>query len=148
MLFGNYQRTLDDKNRTIIPSKLRERLGNVCYVTVGTDNILELRDEKAFSVFRDKLLSVNMLNQSARKFARLLLGRTIEIEIDKVGRIALPENFLNQTGITKKDVTFVGVGNKIEIWQTDSFVAFTNEYEGESSIEDLAKELLKNGVEL
>lgn len=113
-MFGNYSRTLDDKNRVTMPSKLRDLLGNVCFITLGPDNVLEIRDEKSFALFRDKLMSPNMLNAGARQLARLLLGRSFEVELDKAGRISIPEQTLIQAGITK-EVIFVGVGNKVEL---------------------------------
>lgn len=146
-MFGNYFRTLDDKNRVIVPSKLRDPLGRICYITLGPDKVLEIRDEKSFETFKDKLMSPNMLNANARKFARILLGNTHEVELDKSGRIALPENILNQAGITK-DVVFVGVGNKVELWDKLSFENFSKQFEGEGSLDELAEKLLRDGVEL
>lgn len=146
-MFGNYTRSLDDKNRVMIPSKLRDPLGDILYITLGTDNVLEIRDDKHFSVWRDKLLSANTLNKNARVYARLLLGNTIEVKPDKQGRVALTEDFITKTGITK-EITFVGVGNKIEIWPAEAFVEFQNNYKNEGSLDDLAKKLLKDGVEL
>lgn len=61
-----------------------------------------------------KINGTNMLSKDARKFARILLGNTIKLEFDKQGRIALPNTFLQKTGITT-EVTFVGIGNKVEL---------------------------------
>lgn len=113
-MFGNYFRTLDDKNRVIVPAKLRDLLGNVCFITLGPDKVLELRDSNSFNAYREKLTSPNMLNANARQFARILLGNTFEVELDKAGRIALTEDTLNRAGLTK-EVVFVGVGNKVEL---------------------------------
>lgn len=146
-MFGNYKRTLDDKNRVMIPAKLRDPLGKVFYITLGPDNVLEIRDDKSFNIYKDKLLGTNMLNKNARLFARVLLGNTIEVTPDKQGRFALTESFMSKTGITK-EVTFVGVGNKVELWSTEAFDNFTKEFEGKESIDDLAIKLLKDGVEL
>ena len=146
-MYGNYNRTLDDKKRVMIPSKLRDPLGDIFYITLGPDNVLELRDESSFKVWRDKLLSTNMLSKDARMFARVLLGNTQEAKLDKQGRVNLPEQFLLRTGITK-EVTFVGVGNKVEIWPTESFDNFQKQFEGEGTIDDLADKLQKDGVEI
>lgn len=146
-MFGNYSRTLDEKNRIMIPTKLKQSLGDVFYITLGPDNILEIRDEKSFLVWRDKLLSANTLNQNARAFTRLLLGNTHEVSPDKQGRFSLTEQQLSKTGITKK-VTFVGVGNKVELWPTESFESFQKQFENAGSLDDLAAKLLKDGMEL
>ena len=142
-MFGNYSRVIDDKNRILIPSKLREKLGNILFISIGQDNILEIRNEKDFSIWKDKLLSTNYLNKNARIFSRLILGNTYEIIIDKQSRISLPEKFLKKANILK-DVTFVGVGNKVEIWSTSLFEEFNTEY----SIETISKKLLKEGNQI
>ncbi|NQZ65681.1 MAG: division/cell wall cluster transcriptional repressor MraZ [Mycoplasmatales bacterium] len=146
-MFGNFKRSLDNKNRIIIPSKLRNDLGSVLYLTIGPDNILEIRDVKEFDIWKSKLLSTNLLNKNARMFSRMLLGNTHELEIDKQGRISVPEHFLVKTNITK-EVTFVGVGNKVELWPTSGFEDFQKQFEDEGSIDDLASKLLKDGIEL
>lgn len=146
-MFGNYTRSLDEKNRVMIPAKLRDPLGDNFYITLGPDNVLEIRDEKHFSVWRDRLLAANSLNINARMFARILLGNTHEVSTDKQGRITLTEQFLTKTGITK-EITFVGVGNKVELWPTKAFAKFQTKFNNEGSIDDLAEKLLKDGVEL
>lgn len=88
-----------------------------------------------------------MLNANARKFARVLLGNTIEVSPDKAHRIAIPESFLQNAAITK-EVVFVGTGNKVEIWPRQQFDDFQKEFDGKQSLDDLAKKLLKDGVEL
>jgi len=60
------------------------------------------------------LLNANTLNKNARSFARILLGNTIEVDLDKQGRLKFPEELAVQLGVTK-EITFVGVGNKVEI---------------------------------
>lgn len=146
-MFGNYFRALDDKNRVMIPSKLRDSLGDVFFITLGPDNILEMRNENSFSKYRDALLGQNFLNKNARIFARVILGNTIEASADKQGRVVLPEQFLTKLGITK-DIAFVGVGDKVEIWSKESYEQFQTQFEGEDAIDELAAKLLKDGVEL
>ena len=146
-MFGHYFRNLDEKNRVMVPAKHRELLGKVFYVTLGPDKVLELRDQSSFNVWKDKLLSTNMLNSNARKFARVLLGNTVELQMDKQGRVNLPDTFLANANITK-EVAFVGVGNKVEIWPKEAFDNFQNEFDGNESLDDLATKLLKDGVEL
>lgn len=147
IMFGHYFRNLDEKKRVMIPAKFRDELGEVFYITLGPDNVLEVRDEKSFNVWKDKLLGTNMLNANARKFARVLLGNTVEAQADKQGRVNLPETIITRANITK-EVAFVGVGNKLEIWPKDKFEDFQADVSGEGSLDDLAKQLLKDGVEL
>ncbi|MCK5867202.1 MAG: division/cell wall cluster transcriptional repressor MraZ [Mycoplasmataceae bacterium] len=145
-MFGNYKRSFDDKNRIMIPSKLRDSLGSTFFITLGPDNVLEIRNEQHFNVWKDKLLSTNLLNKNARAFSRILLGNTIKANLDKQGRVAIPTNLLMKPCITK-EATFVGVGNKVELWDSSTYEAFQQKFENEGSIDDLAEKLLKDGVE-
>jgi len=146
-MFGNYSKTLDPKNRVIVPAKLRKELGSSFYLTVGPDKIIEARDAKSFEIFQTALLSNNMLNASAREFARLLLGNTEKVEVDKQGRIVLPRHLLESALITK-DVVWVGVGNKVELWPADSYKKQQDKFKDIGSLDDLAKKLMKDGAKL
>ena len=147
-MIGHFYRKQDDKNRILIPAKLRDKLGDMVYATVGLDKLVELRGENEFNIWRDKLMKLNPLSPKARKFARILLGRTIEIKIDKQGRMALTEDFLQGTTLTK-EVAFVGMGDRVELWPKDGYDAFNNKFDsGEESIEDLAAELAEEGFSL
>lgn len=146
-MFGHYFRKLDNKSRVIIPAKLKEELGKFFYATIGLDNVLELRDKKSFDIWKEKLLSANTLNANARKFARMLLGRTIEVELDNQNRMSISQEFMIATNLTS-EVAFVGVGNKVELWSKANFESFTQEMEQEGTLDDLANKLLKDGVEL
>lgn len=113
-MIGHYVRNLDEKNRVMIPTKFRDELGSVFYISVAPDKNLELRDEKAFNVFQEKLLGTNSLNSNARKYARRILGMTYEVVLDKQGRMAVQSELAQIAGLTK-EIVFVGVGNKVEL---------------------------------
>ncbi len=146
-MFGHYHRSLDDKKRLVLPAKFRDELGAVVYATFGPDQVLELRSKGSFDVLRDKLLSNNMLNKDLRKYARALFGNTVELFVDKLGRINLPDEFIQKAAI-EKEVSFVGVGNKVELWTKNAFEDFQKSIENEGSIDELADKLFKDGVEL
>ena len=146
-MFGNYKRVLDEKNRILIPSKLRKNLGNFIYITLGLDNILEIRNKNDFLVWKEKLLSNNLLNKQTRIFNRLLLGNTFDVELDKQGRIILPDVFKQKTNI-KKEIMFVGVGSKIEVWPYKKYLEFLEKFDEKNSLENLAEKLFKDGMEI
>lgn len=147
-MFGNYARTLDIKNRVAIPAKLRNEFGNIAYLSLGPDRILELRNESEFEIFKNKLTNNNLLSKDTRNLLRIMLGNTFVIEIDSQGRIAIQESTLSKATFTNKEVIFVGVGNKVELWPKDRYEAFMQEFDEEDSLEKLTEKLLKDGVEL
>lgn len=146
-MFGTYYRALDDKNRVMIPSKFRHKLGESFYVSLGPDNVLEIRNDEDFQSWSDALTRVSMLNKNARAFKRLMLGNTQEMTPDKQGRVVFPTEFLAKLKVTK-EIAFVGVGDKIEIWAKEALEDFNNGFENQGSLDDLAAQLLKDGIEL
>ncbi|MCP4336660.1 MAG: division/cell wall cluster transcriptional repressor MraZ [Mycoplasma sp.] len=146
-MVGHYFRSFDDKKRLVLPAKFRKDLGDVVYATYGPDMVLELRSAKAFESLRERLLSNNMLNKTLRKYARVLFGNTVELNADKLGRVNMPDEIINLASI-KKEVAFVGVGDKVEIWNKDEFQKFQSTTTTEGSLDELAEALFKEGVEI
>ncbi len=146
-MFGHFYRSLDAKKRVVLPAKFRKELGDVVYVTFGPDGILELRSADEFENMRTKLMSNNMLNKNLRKFVRIIFGNTVELNVDKLGRINIPDHFILKATI-KKEVSFVGVGNKVELWDKTKYENFQKKVESDGSLDDLAELLFESGIEL
>ena len=91
-------------------------------------------------------LSVNessMLQADSRGFNRYLLGGAVEVEIDGVGRMLLPE-YLKQRANLKSKVVFIGVRDRAEIWDEESWNSYRNEVEGKAG--NLAEKLGQAGM--
>ena len=146
-MFGNFNRNLDDKNRVIVPAKLRLQLGNVCYITQDLDNVISLRSVADFGNWSSKMLELNEFSREARQLRRAMLGRTHQCEVDKQGRIKIETSLMEATGLSK-EVVFVGVGNKIEIHPKENYDEMQKQFEGEGSLDELANKLLEAGAKL
>ena len=120
MFMGEYNHTIDAKGRLIIPSKFREILGDACVVTKGLDGCLFVYDNEEWKRFEEKLRSLPITNKEARQFVRFFLAGATEAEVDKQGRILIP-NVLREFAEITKDVVLVGVGSRIEIWSRERF---------------------------
>ena len=120
MFMGEYNHTIDAKGRLIIPSKFREILGDVFVVTKGLDGCLFVYDNEEWKRFEEKLRSLPITNKEARQFVRFFLAGATEAEVDKQGRILIP-NVLREFAELTKDVVLVGVGSRIEIWGKERF---------------------------
>ena len=114
MFMGEYNHTIDAKGRLIVPSKFREILGDVFVVTKGLDGCLFVYDNEEWKRFEEKLRSLPITNKEARQFVRFFLAGATEAEVDKQGRILIP-NVLREFAALTKDVVLVGVGSRIEI---------------------------------
>ncbi len=129
MFMGEYNHTIDAKGRLIIPSKFREALGDTFVVTKGLDGCLFVYDNTEWTAFEEKLKSLPITNKDARKFTRFFLAGAAEVEIDKQGRILVP-NVLREFAELNKDVVLIGVASRIEIWSKERF-------EGIASYDDM-----------
>ncbi len=141
MFVGEYTHSLDAKGRLIIPSKFRESLGDTFMVTKGLDGCLSIYDMAGWKVLEEKLQSLPLTNANARKFTRFMLGGAIDCEVDKQGRILLPANLREFAHLTK-DVSLVGVGGRIEIWDKETWLQ-TSAYD---DMEEIAENMEGLGI--
>lgn len=129
MFKGEYNHTIDEKGRLIIPAKFREELGNEFVVTRGLDGCLFGYNNSEWQVFENKLRALPLTNKDARQFQRFMLAGAASVEIDKQGRILLPQVLRTFAGLDK-DVVLIGVAGRIEIWSKDK-------YEEASAVDDM-----------
>lgn len=120
MFMGEYNHTIDAKGRLIVPSKFRESLGDTFVVTKGLDGCLFVYDNEEWNAFEEKLKSLPITNKEARQFVRFFLAGAAEVEVDKQGRILVP-NILREFAQISKDVVLIGVASRIEIWSKERF---------------------------
>lgn len=138
MFQGEYQHGLDTKGRLILPVRIREELGTQFVLTKGLDGCLFIFTPSAWMDFSDKLNQLPTSSKEARKLKRYFIGGSIECETDKQGRFLIPPVLRNFAEIDK-EVTILGVSDKIEIWSTERYEEYQNE--DDMSIEDIAGEL-------
>ena len=115
MFMGEYNHSIDTKGRVTVPVKFREQLGESFIVTKGLDGCLWVFASAQWEEFSGKLRQLPVANKDARKFSRFFLAGASEAETDKMGRILIPQ-VLRDYAKLEKDVTLVGTGNRVEIW--------------------------------
>ena len=120
MFTGEYQHNVDLKGRLIIPSRFRDQLGEKLTVTRGLDGCLFVYDNSEWETFEKKLQTMLMGRKDSRNYARFFLAKASEVEVDKQGRILIPQKLREYAGL-EKDVVMVGVGNRVEIWNKDTW---------------------------
>ncbi|WP_036608955.1 division/cell wall cluster transcriptional repressor MraZ [Oribacterium sp. P6A1] len=117
---GEYHHNLDAKGRLIIPAKFRDQLGMEFTVTRSLDGCLAMYASKEWEALEDKLNALPMTNEKARSLKRFLLGSANTCELDKQGRILIPQVLREKAGLDR-DITLLGVGDHIEIWNADLY---------------------------
>ncbi|PRR82920.1 division/cell wall cluster transcriptional repressor MraZ [Clostridium vincentii] len=120
MLIGEYQHALDIKNRIIVPSKLREDLGNNFVMTKGLDGCLYAYPLEEWKNLQEKLKMLPLSNKDARAFVRFFFAGACEVEMDKQGRGLIPQNLREYAGI-EKEIVSIGVLTRVEIWSKEKW---------------------------
>jgi len=120
MFIGEFTHALDAKGRVSIPSKFRESLGDQFYITKGLDNCLFVFPEEEWKLFEEKLKALPMTNKNARAFVRLFFSGASECELDKQGRILIPQTLREHAAI-EREAVIIGTGTRIEIWSQDGW---------------------------
>ena len=121
---------MDLKGRVTVPSKFREDLGDKFYVCKGLDGCLFVYPNDEWTRFEEKLKSLPLTNKNARQFTRFFLAGAAACEVDKQGRILLPQ-VLREFASLEKDVVLVGVASRIEIWSRERWDESMNTYDGD-----------------
>ena len=138
MFQGEFQHGLDAKGRLILPAKIREELGTQFVLTKGMDGCLFIFPPDSWETFAGKLNALPTSSRQARKLKLYFIGSSVECEKDKQGRFLIPP-VLRSFAEIDKDVTVLGVSDRIELWSTEKYDAYQNEED--ESIEDIAGEL-------
>ena len=143
MLIGEYEHSLDAKGRLIMPSKLRESIGEKFIVTKGLDGCLFGFSKQEWTNFEEKLKTLPLTNKNARDFVRFFLSGAVECEIDKQGRFLIPNN-LREYATLEKEINIIGVGTRIEIWNRESWKKYSSSEN--ISADDIAENMTMLGI--
>ena len=139
MFLGEFQHSLDEKGRVILPSKFRDGLADGVVITVGMEKCLFVIPKTEWPQWEDKIRSLPLAKKDARKFSRFFFAGASEENITKQGRILIPNN-LREYADLSKDVVIIGVSDRLEVWDKDNWETYQKE--AESSYSDIAEELL------
>ena len=120
MFMGEYNHTIDAKGRLIIPSRFRELLGEEFVLTRGLDGCLSIYPRDESVAFEEKLRALPLTNKDARTFSRFFVAGATTCQLDKQGRILVPQTLRQFAGLDK-DVVLTGNLNRIEVWSKEKW---------------------------
>jgi MraZ protein len=126
MFMGEYQHTSDEKGRVAIPARLREELGEKFVITRGLDQCLFVYPLEEWSKLEGKLKSLPFTKKDARAFTRMFFSGAIEAELDKQGRVLIPQHLRDYARVIK-DVRIIGVSNRVELWGEEVWMEYIRE---------------------
>jgi len=143
MFIGEYRHTIDIKKRLALPAKFRKELGKNIIITRGLDNSLGVYPSKEWQMVSDKLGKLPASQLEARGFARIMLAGAMAVELDRLGRILIPE-YLKTYANLKKNVVICGLYNRLEIWESQNWETYKKKVEKE--VGDFAAKLGELGI--
>jgi MraZ protein len=128
LLTGTYPRTVDEKGRLALPKRVRELLKEptTLFVTPGPDQSLWLYTEADLERQAGRLDEAPANDAEARVYRRLYFAQTEAVDLDKAGRMLIPER-LTQFASLGKEVVLIGVRDHLELWDATKWNAFVNE---------------------
>ncbi|NLW40903.1 MAG: division/cell wall cluster transcriptional repressor MraZ [Tissierellia bacterium] len=143
MFIGEYQHTIDNKGRIIMPSKFREALGSTFIMTKGLDNCLFVYPQEEWQILENKLRALPLTNRDARAFVRFFFAGASECILDKQGRVLIPAN-LREHAKLEKEAVIIGVASRIEIWSKEEW----NSYNEDDSLsyDSIAEKMAELGI--
>ncbi len=117
MLMGTFTPKLDDKGRLFLPAKFRDQLSEGLVVTRGQERCLTVWPMRAFEQLAGQAQEAPVTDKAVRDYTRLLFAGASDDQPDKQGRLSIPP-MLREYASLSKDVIVIGVGNRLEIWDS------------------------------
>jgi len=143
MLIGEYTHTIDDKNRISLPSKFRKEVGKKLIATYGLEGCLSLYPSSEWKKISDEMGKMDSLRADTRGFNRFMFGGAVELEVDSLGRVLIPE-YLREFAKIKDKGVFVGVHKRIEMWNDKKWSEYKQRVVVEADV--LAEKLSQSGA--
>ncbi len=143
MFIGEYYHTIDTKRRLAIPVKFRRDLGKKAVLTRGLDNCLYLYSLAEWEKLAEKLARLPISRSDSRAFARLMLAGAMDMSLDRLGRILIPDYLKDYAGLGKK-IVLAGLYNRIEIWDGNKWESYKKQTT--KQVENIAEKMNELGI--
>ena len=128
MFLGTHTPRLDDKGRLFLPAKFRDDLQGGLVITKGQDRCLYVWSRADFEALTERVRQAPFTNKASRDFLRVLFSGASDEIPDKQGRITIPP-VLREYARLQRDCTVIGAMDRVEIWDTESWAAYSAEHE-------------------
>ncbi|HLJ97492.1 MAG TPA: division/cell wall cluster transcriptional repressor MraZ [Gemmataceae bacterium] len=129
LLTGTHPRSLDDKKRMALPRRVREQLEEpeTLFVTPGPDQCLWLYTKAGLEQLAAKLDQAPATDAEARVFRRLYFAQTEAVDVDRSGRVLIPERLVQFAGL-RHEVVLIGVRDHLELWDAQRWQQYLAEH--------------------
>jgi MraZ protein len=118
VFLGEFEHVIDDKGRVAIPARFREELGEGLILTRGFERCLQAFPRPVWQALSQRISSLSLGNEEARNLRRMLFANAAEVEVDRQGRILIPQNLREYAGLSEQ-VIIAGLDTYFELWAYD-----------------------------
>ena len=133
---SEYECKLDAKGRLVLPAKIKASLpetsGGELVVRRGFEPCLVVYPFTEYKKIYSRIASLNEFNEEYRKLQRNFFRGNTQVELDNNGRFLIPKPMLRYANLDK-DVIVVGMGNRIEIWNPETYEEYLIQDQSEFS---------------
>lgn len=144
MFFGEYEHTIDDKNRLTLPARFRDALADGVVLTRGLDTCVDVYARADWNALAEaKLGRLDPFSKEARELKRFFFAAASVAELDRQGRVLVPPA-LNRRARLGREVVVAGVHDHLEIWDRAAWADHVTKVEG--SADDVAERLAEKRV--
>ena len=135
-LLGTHSYQLDPKGRVSLPARFREAFADGVWLTIGQDGCLFVFPRVEWERRSDEVASSPLSDADGRAYSRLFFGSSDEAKLDGQGRVTIPQRLRDAVGINK-DVVVLGVRDRMEIWDRETYERYADPYAGAYQAGDL-----------
>jgi MraZ protein len=144
MFFGEYEHTIDDKNRLTLPSRFRDAFAGGVVLTRGLDQCLDAFPRADWNALVEaRLAPLDPFSKQARDLKRFFFSAAADAELDKQGRVLVPPSLARHARLGR-EVVVAGVHDHLEIWDRAAWNDTVTKVEG--SADDVAERLAQHRV--
>jgi len=139
MFMGEYEHQIDVKGRMIVPAKFRADLGDQFVLTRGLDQCLFVYPMDEWKILEEKLKKLPLTKKDARSFTRFFFSGATECEVDKQGRVNIPQPLRTYSKLEKECIV-IGVSNRVEVWSKELWEDYISQ--SENSFVEISENLM------
>lgn len=143
MFLGEFEHSIDDKGRVAVPARFREELAEGLVLTRGFDQCLQAFPRPVWQQLAQKVSSLSLGSPEARNLRRILFANAAEVEVDRQGRILVPQNLREYAGLAEQ-VVITGMDTYFELWSSERWRAVIEQLD--TSGAGIAEQLAALGI--
>ncbi len=138
MFYGEYEHSVDEKNRLTLPARFRNSLADGIVLARGIERCIDVYASASWLENTARIAELDSLNREAREMKRYVFAGAAVAELDRQGRVIIPPHLTEHAGVVK-DVVVIGVHDHVEIWDRAAWAVHLSAIEGSAG--DVAERL-------